>query len=211
MAASFSQTFPMEVQLAGSRNAPRRQGVLYGSVPGRFLIAGGFEEGEYSEGDELIVKTTVGGHVIGFWAKVESRIDVKERLYLLSYPEQVEQIEFRETDRVNVMIPAEISIYSGMEGRSKSVKFEGVLLNLSDKGCCLSSKGDWPNDMHCELKFALPGGGDTFALSGQVIRMNREGERLAKIGVQFFDGKESSSIMKDLQDWLTEKRAFLFS
>ena len=91
MVAGLSQSYAIEVQLAADDLATYK-GRLFGSVPGRNLIAGGFEGVDFKEGDELVVKATIGSHVIGFWRKVEQRFDGKEKLYLLSYSRQVEEL-----------------------------------------------------------------------------------------------------------------------
>ena len=209
MAAGLSRTHAMEVRLAGSDDSVTHEGRLFGAVPGRYLIAGGFGGVEFKEGDELVVKTTIGGYVIGFWAKVEQRFDGKERLYLLSYPRQVEELNLRKAERLNVMIPVEMQLSGGAGSSFVHVKAEGFLLNLSGQGCLLSSERDWPEDMRCELKFSLPGERETFAVTGQVVRMNREGERVANFGVQFGEGAGNSAALVEIREWISGKRAFL--
>ena len=75
MGAAFLQTLAIEVQLAGSKDDVRREGTLYGVIPGRHLIVGGFGGSKFAEGDELVVKAAIEGHVVGFWAKIEKHIE----------------------------------------------------------------------------------------------------------------------------------------
>lgn len=209
MAVGLSQTHAMEVRLAGSDDSAVHEGRLFGAIPGRYLIVGGFEGVEFREGDDLVVKTTVGDHVIGFWAKVEERIDGKEKMYLLSYPRQIEELDLRKTERVNVMIPTEVRLSGGSGSGLIDMKFDGFLLNLSDGGCLLSSEKDWPEDLRCELKFALPGASETFAVAGNVVRMNREGERVANFGFEFGEGAGNSTALNEIREWISEKRTYL--
>lgn len=209
MALGLSRTYAMEVRVAGSEDSVQHEGTLFGAVPGRYLIAGGFEGAEFKEGDELVVKMTIAGHGIGFWAKVEERIDGKEKLYLLSYPRQVEQLNLRKAERLNVKIPAEVRLSGGAGGGFIDMEFDGFLINLSDGGCLISSERDWPEDLSCELKYSLPGISDTFVVLGQVVRMNKEGERVANFGVQFGGGAGNATALDEIRGLISEKRTFL--
>lgn len=209
MGLGFSQTIPLEVRLAGSEDKGPHQGMLYGTIPGRNIIVGGFETIEFSEGDELVVKSTIGSHVIGFWAKVEQCVAGREKLYLLTYPKQVDELNLRKTERVNVMIPVEMNHAAGGAGETEEINFKGLLLNISDGGCLLRSERPWPDDLHCGLKFTLPGEADSFILSGEVVRLNGEGNRVGNFGVQFGNGPINARALKELRDWIAEKRTFL--
>ena len=168
MAFSFSRTLPLEVRLAGAGDNEQHDGCVYGTIPGRNLIVGGFASTEFSVGDELVVKSNVGSHIIGFWSTVERCLGGEEKLYLLSYPKQIEELDLRKSERLNVIVPVEMHLATGS---AMEANFEGLLLNISDGGCLLSSERDWSQDLQCELKFALPGTTDAFVLSGRVIRM----------------------------------------
>ena len=209
MAVGLSQTYAMEVRLAESDDSVKHEGRLFGAVPGRYLIAGGFGEADFKEGDELVVKTTIGGHVIVLWAKVEKRIDGKERLYLLSYPQQIEKLDLRKAERLNVMIPVEMRLSGGAGSSFVEIKAGGFLLNLSDRGVCSAVKGTGRSTCICELKFSLPGVSELFVVSGQVVKMNREGERVANFSVQFGEGARDSTALDKIREWISEKHTFL--
>ena len=211
MGAAFSRTCAIEVQLAGLKDSVWRKGTLYGVIPGRHFIAGGFWDSKYAEGDELVVKATMEGHVIGFWAKIEKHIEGENGLYLLAYPEQIDQLDLRMSQRLNVMIPAEMRLTGGKGGALKDLRFEGMLLNISDGGCLLSASGEWPAELPCELKFALPGEDHFFALAGQVVRLNKDGARTAKFGVQFCGGRSNAVALNEIQQWISDKKPYLTS
>jgi hypothetical protein len=151
----------------------------------------------------------VGSHVIGFWAKVEQRVDGGERLYLLSYPKQVEELDLRNSKRMDVMIPTERGLAVEEVGVVGEMRFEGLLVNISDGGCLLCSVCNWSEDLQCVLRFTLPGAVESFVLSGEVVRMGREGDRIGNIGVQFENGAANSGALKELRDWISEKRTYL--
>ena len=210
MAGGFAQTHPMVVQLAGSGDGAQYEGLLYGGVPGRYLIAGGFGEA-FEVGQELIVKTTIGGHVVGFWAKVEVCVAAAEEIYLISYPEQVERLDLRRSQRMNVFIPARVEIAAENGHSGKAMRFEGVLVNLSGEGCCLSSEGNLPDNLQCRLTFSLPGDDGSFLLTGNVTR-TRVGEApgtVTQAGVEFGGDKDNAAALHQIRAWISANKQYV--
>jgi hypothetical protein len=160
-------------------------------------------------GEELIVRASVEGHVIAFWATVIEKIERAGTFYLLSYPEQVETLDLRRAERMNVFVPTRIELKREDSTGEQLEAFEGALVNLSRDGCCLSAGNTLDENLWCKLSFTLPGRDEVFEVEGRVVRkIGGEGD-VARMGVQFAKGSKNVPIMGELQQWLSSNIAFL--
>ena len=203
----FTQNLPLMVRFPGEEGGEQRDGMLYGSVEGECLIAGGFGEEEFAVGQELIARTVLQGHVIGFWATVKQKMEGVGTMYLLSYPSQVESLDLRKSPRLNVFIPAEFEIH-GQGKEYKKQNFRGVLVNLAGEGCCFSSGKGLPEKFQCKFTFSLPGSGESLTLSGKVIRNCVENEDMAKLGVEFSRGRTDKAATDQVKAWISSNQPF---
>ena len=203
----ITQNLPLMVQWPGEEKGPRYAGVLYGSIPGQRLIAGGFQDVAFSVGDELILRTVLENHVIGFWATVVEKIEVGGALYFLSYPEQVESVDLRKTNRLNVFVPVEIEVSTG-EGESERLHIlQGALVDLSGSGCRLAGKNDLRDVSRCKLTFTLPGSGQVYILDGKVVH----GQGAGKAGVEFVRDGSNAPIVSEVKSWVASQLGLLGS
>lgn len=210
MSVIFAQNYPLTVERPGEKEEQPWAGTLYGSIRGRCLMVGGFSGGEFSVGEELLVRMSLESHIVGFWATVTEKLETIETIYLLSYPEHVEYLNWRKSPRVKVFIPAEIQLSSTIDGEP-CANFQGVLLDLSGKGCCISSQDQLPETLHCNIKFSLPGSDESFQLSGDIVRKYAPNEQVSNIGVNFGSGPENKSAMDQIGHWVSSNKDFASS
>ncbi len=204
---NITQNLPLMVQLPGAAAGERHTGVLYGSVPGQYLIAGGFQGVTFFVGDELILRTVHENQLIGFWATVVEKIEKGGTLYLLSYPEQVETVNVRKNERMNVFVPVEIQVTSGSGDGENLHLFQGALVDLSGSGCCVSAKKKLQNVSNCKLTFSLPGSSQVYILEGKVVRSQRDGG--ARAGVEFIKDRKNASTVGQVKSWVSSNIGFL--
>ncbi|MCZ6474358.1 MAG: PilZ domain-containing protein [SAR324 cluster bacterium] len=208
MPVNFSQNFPLTVERPGQNEEQRWAGTLYGSIRGRCLMVGGFSGREFSVGEELLVRTSLESHIVGFWATVTDKLETMETIYLLSYPEHVEYLDWRKSPRINVFIPAEIELSSSAGSGEPYSKFHGVLLNLSGNGCRVSSQDELPETLHCNIKFSLPGSDESFQLSGDIVRKYMPSQQVSSIGVNFGSRPENKPATDHIGHWISSNKAF---
>lgn len=204
----FTPSYQLTVERPGPEEG-RHNGVLYGSISGQCLIAGGFGSLQLTPGEELIVRAAIGGHIIGFWAKVTERIDRAGTFYLLSYPEQVETLDLRKAERMDLFVPARIELRRENGQGDQVDSFEGALVNLSGDGCCLSAGTALGENLWCTLSFTLPGSGEVFQVEGRVVRKNPSAGELGRVGVEFAKGGENAPAVGEIRDWLASSIALL--
>ncbi len=202
----LTRNIALTVERPGREEEGRHAGMLYGSISGDCLIAGGFEGFEPEVGEELILRASVEGHVIGFWSRVMEKVERAGTFYLLSVPEQVETLDLRKAERMNLFVPAKVELRRGNAPGEAVESFQGALVNLSRDGCCLAADGDLEEDLWCTLNFSLPGGTSVYQVEGRVVRKLSEGKH-PQVGVEFAKGKDNYSAVGESGNWLASNIA----
>ncbi len=197
----FTENLPLTVQRPPRAGGGAAEGVLYGSVQGEYLIAGGFGKFELEIGEELMVRIASSGQMLGFWTKVLDRIDRRGTLYLLSFPEQVDALNMRKAERMNLFVPVQIRLTGGSGDGHLERFFEGALVNISVDGCRLNAKTMFEDNPWCELRFRLPGVDEEFVVSGRVLR-GAGAHPVAGVGVEFQQEGESFAAFGAIREWI---------
>lgn len=204
----FTPSFQLTVELPGD-NEVRHSGVLYGSIGGECLIVGGFADFTPTTGEELIVRAAIGGHIIGFWAQVIDKIERAGTFYLLTYPEQVEKLDLRKAERMDLFVPTRIELRRENGQGERVDSFDGALVNLSRDGCCISAGAALDENLWCTLSFTLPGSQEVFQVQGRVVRKKPGAGEKERVGVEFAKSGPSAPAVGEIRDWLSSSIALL--
>lgn len=204
----FLKSFPVDVQRVQAAPQDHLMGQVVGTVNGSRIIVSGIAAGALSPGEEVTVRMTVGGKVLGFQTQVQEASGVIAPLFLLAMPEKVESINPRKGERMNLFVPADVQYSQGKANGQSAVDLalvQGRMLNLSREGCCLSTKRPLTLNQPIRLAFALPGARNTYRLPAQVLRHfgpPREGVFVQ--GVRFEKHTEHLPALADLQQWIAQ-------
>lgn len=202
----FTENIPLTIQRPPQSGGGSHTGILYGSVQEKYLIAGGFEGTELEVGEEMMVRLSSGGHMLGFWARVidrvegVGRIEGAEVLYFLSFPEHVETLNMRKAERMNLFVPVQVRLTESAGGGEQI--FEGALINLSSNGCCLNALTVLKDNPWCELRFHLPGVDQEFLVEGRVVRSGEERSKVSEMGVEFAGASGPVATAGKIRNWL---------
>ena len=203
----FAPNLNLTVRRPDAEKGRRHEGMLYGAVGSQRLIVGGFKDTEFEVGEELNVWLRLGGQYIGFWATVKEKCEGPATLYFLSFPERVENsAELRGSERMPVFIPAKVKLSLAPDSPEER-NWEGVLLNLSREGCCLSSHEPLEPNTSCRLSFSLPGDEQRYVLEGRVVH-HSERDAIYTHGVRFAQDPAHGPVIHQLSEWLGENLMF---
>ena len=203
----FAPNLKLTVRRPDTEKRKRHEGVLYGAVDTKRLIVGGIKDTEFEVGEELNLWLQLEGQYLGFWATVKEKCKGPETVYFLSFPERVENsAELRGSERMPVFIPAKVNLSISPDSPEER-NWEGVLLDLSREGCCLSSHEPLEPNTRCKLSFKLPGDEHLYVLEGQVVR-HSERDAIYTHGVRFARDPASGPVIHQLSDWLGENLMF---
>ena len=209
----FLKSYPLSLQRGSDPDSPRLTGQVVGTIDSERIIVGGIGIGQLAGGDEVVARMVVGSEALGFRTQVmEVCAGGPSVLLLLAMPEQVETINLRKGERLNVFVPADVHYSrSGNDAESAGdvALLQGRMLNLSREGCCLSTKRPLSVNHPIRLAFALPGARHTYRLPAQVLRhMGTPREGVFVQGVQFEKQTEHLPVLADLQQWITQNLSY---
>jgi len=204
----FLRSFPVSVQRAAGPEESRQLGKVVGTVNGERVIVCGLDAGVLTPGDEVIVRMAVGGEVLGFRTKVLEASSVGTALFMLAVPEKLESLNLRKAERLSLFVEAEVQ-FSRAQAEAKSAAdlavLQGMMVNLSRGGCCLSTKRPISVDQPIRLGFALPGSRHTYHLGAKVMRhLDRPHPSVFVQGVRFDERAEHQPVLADLNQWITQ-------
>jgi len=208
----FLRNFPASLQRAHDQDPIRVLGQVVGTVNADRFIVCGVEAGAFDPGDILIVRMAVGNEVLGFLTHVLEVISAGTPMYLLATPDKVESLNLRKAERLSLFIPAEVQ-FSNREPDTKAMTalalLQGMMVNLSKDGCCLSTKRPLSLEQTVRLAFTLPGGRHVFRLGGKVRRhLDNPRPGVFVQGVQFDRQTEQLPALADLNQWITQNLPF---
>ncbi len=198
----FFEPAPLVVQHSPSQGEERTPGFLYGSVPGERLIVGGFKSAAFFVGDELVVRMVLGASVVGFKAEVMEKMESPGPVYFLSFPERVERVDLRKSERMPVFIPVEVAVTTGEEKEKGLHLFQGALINLSDGGCGLRAKSLVRDIKSCTVSFALPGSAQVHVLECNVVSKGKKTSFGAYWGLAFRREANRAPVLSQVKRWV---------
>jgi len=149
----------------------------------------------------------LGSNAVGFRTRVEEVAHVHEQIYFVTYPQYMESLDLRKSDRLSVLIPAEVQFSIGDSPEGVMHLLEGIVLDLSGDGCRLGSKRPIKPNTEVNLAFTLPGDRFVYRLEGRVRRQNNRKQAFVQ-GVQFPRTARNLPAMLDLGRWVDQHLTF---
>ena len=203
----FAPNLSLTLRRPDAEKGRRHDGVLYGAVGTQRLIVGGIKDTEFEVSEELNVWLRLERQNIGFWATVKEKFEGLDTLYFLSFPERVENsADLRGSERMPVFIPAKVNLSVAPDSPEER-NWEGVLLDLSREGCCLTSHEPLEPNAKCKLSFSLPGDEHHYVLEGRVVRYSKR-DAIYTHGFRFARDPAYGSVIQQISDWLGENLTF---
>jgi hypothetical protein len=208
----FLRNYPVSVQRTSAPEAGELAGQVVGTVNRERAIVCGLDAGVLTPGEEVVVRMAVGSEVVEFRTKVLETSSTGTALFMLAVPEQVQPIDLRKAERLNVFVPAEVQ-YSREDADPTAGAYvallQGTMVNLSRGGCCLSTKRPISVEQPIRLAFALPGGRHSYRIGGKVLRhLDHVHPGVFVQGVKFGDQTEHLPVLADLQQWIGQNLPF---
>lgn len=188
----------------------RYSGIVVGNFKKEFLILGGFKEGKFELGDDLIVRTLVGNEVMGFQTTVDQIIEAPRRMYITPFPDEISTINLRKTDRITVFVPADVQTGLGGDPDAGTHFIKARMLNISEGGCYFSSKSTIDSSSNVKLSFSLPGDTMAFSLAGEVLESARQDTSYSQ-RVLFAKNNENMNGLSEISQWISRNLDFAVS
>ncbi len=129
-----------------------------------------------------IIRFLFQGKVYAFQSEIQKTIRYPYPFVFINYPDQLDHINLRDTERYPLLIP---TVYSerALEGKPEDC-LSGHLLDLSESGCLLKTEQRFESETLLFLAFDLPNGDSVLNLAGKVKRISRK-EESYHLGLHF--------------------------
>ncbi|HEX7927799.1 MAG TPA: PilZ domain-containing protein, partial [bacterium] len=205
---SFIKNHAVSVQkVAGGAAGDRMVGQLFGGIEAGRLILGNFKGGQLASGDEIVVRMAVESEVLGFKTRVAEVLQGSITMYLVMFPDHVETINLRKSERLSLFIPVNVNLRYGGQKSEDFHMLQGVVVNLSRGGCCVTTKRPIDMNMEVRLHFTLPGEKHLFKVDGRVLRAGQKDSVFTQ-GVQFQRETENLPALAEVSQWITQNLSF---
>ena len=206
-AAPISTAVPITVQRMRSGAGDRHAGTLVGNIQKDYLIISGLDDVELEIGEPIVVRMIHQNVVHGYQTTVQGVIDAPVRLYVIAYPERVESVNLRKSERLKVFFPANVRAQAepGIEG--DLLMLNGMLLNLSAGGCCFTSKRSVQPASRISLSFCFPGETHVHTLTGQVLSSVAGGGIYAQRVRWLQEGKDLPEL-SEIRKWIEQNLSY---
>ncbi|MBA4393585.1 MAG: hypothetical protein C0407_08535 [Desulfobacca sp.] len=129
-----------------------------------------------------IVRFISHGKVYAFKSEIIRTVRYPYPFVFIQYPQELDYINLRNSDRYHIRIPTDFS-EQALEG-SMEENPEGRLLDLSERGCLLTTTKHFDLDTLLFLAFNLPNEEMIMNLAAKVRRISRKDETY-HLGMQF--------------------------
>lgn len=160
------------------------------------------------EGNALIIRYIMpanDGECFAFRSTIKYISQYPERLLFIKYPCQIENRQLRMQPRTNIHLPATIIIEDSSD--SKPTQFNGIINNISTKGCGFSFKSKGVNaslnKQEILVSLQSPATGEIM-IPGRVCN-SRNNQDTTSIGIQFID--KANIVPKLLKELLIDNTA----
>ncbi len=162
----------------------------------------------FFEGNSLIIRYLMpanDGECFAFRSTIKYISQYPARLLFIKYPSQIENRQLRMQARTNIHLPATIIIEDSSE--IKAVQLNGIINNISSKGCGFSFKAQNINanldKQEILVSIQSPTIGDII-IPGRICN-SRNNQATTTIGIQFID--KTNIVPKLLKELLIDSSA----
>jgi hypothetical protein len=202
---AISTSLPISIQRA-SGDSNRHAGTLVGNIEQDYLIIGGLKDVQLEIGEPIIVRMVHESSVKGYQSSVQGVIDAPVRLYVISYPERVESVNLRKAERLSVFFPADVRA-EVQPGAKDIVMLQGMFLNISAGGCCVSTKRQIPSSARVAVAFSLPGESHVHHARG-VVLTTLAGDSVYAQRVRWIKESSDQPVMGAIGKWIEQNLSF---
>ena len=189
---------------------------------------------EVSKNMPCVVRYVSEGNIYGFKTSVMKIQFDPQPLLFLKYPENIENVSLRKSERIQAHIPVTFKVLEipaaegeerpaqaaggandgtgdgggvdGADGPQAQGSYEGTILDMSQMGCRISVKDDLTNDAKILMTFILPPDNKIDNLIGYVKNI-KGGVDSSYLGVQF-DFQQNEEVKGIIQEFLDLSRTF---
>jgi hypothetical protein len=163
---------------------------------------------QFEPGDRVTVQATLRGRSIGFSTTILHRSERLRPHYYLTFPIEFEDLELRKTSRLPALIPVRIVLGEGHSIELPAeVAWQGILINVSQDGCAISTRTSLPEQKPLQIVLNLPGEPGEYRLDVTIVN-RKTSDPVFVHGARFLRQSPEASF-RAIDDWMNRTRELL--
>lgn len=204
--SQLAAALPIVIQ-RGDDPEKRYRGSLIGIVSENLILVQVEDNAAFVSNDRVIVRMVQAGKAYGFETVTAHNIKEPVPLLFLAKPSDLEVVNLRKAERMDVFVPADVRHESGKGGKENTRILQSYLTNISSGGCRVLTKMPIPKESVVNLSFHMPLEKNLYALSGTVLESNSQ-RSIFGHRVRFFSSEKNVQDLADLQRWVKQNMDF---
>jgi PilZ domain/Flagellar protein YcgR len=195
---------PLPIAIQRERDAEQRlRGQLLGQVSPELMLLLGSDDALLEKGERIVVRTLQAGKALGFQTTVQEVLEQPVRLYFVAMPAALEVIKLRKTERLDLLVPADLRYATGSSSEGDTLLLKGNMVDVSGGGCRVVTKRAIPAATVVNVSFVLPGERNACVVSGSVIDSTGQGGVFTQ-RVKFFAAEKNVEVLGIIRRWVQQ-------
>ena len=184
---AIGKNLPITVQRITQDDSNRYSARIVGYVHMRYLVIGDLKGVNFQVGELLLIRMLSEGEAVAYQVTVK-KTNSDPVLFMTSFPEKVESINLRGSERIKAFFPAEVRATSETAFKN----FDCMVVDISEGGCSFSCKTAIREKESVLIVFSLPGNPSVIRLSGAILGVSARNSIFSH-RIKFADSDENKA------------------
>ena len=195
---AIGKNVPITVQRVTQEDPNRYAGKIVGYVHMRYLVIGELQRVNLQVGELVLIRMLSEGEAVAYQVTVK-KTNSDPVLFMTTFPEKVESVNLRSSERIRAFFPAEVRQTSD----TAFTNFDSMVIDVSEGGCSFSCRTAIKAKSPALMVFSLPGSQSVIRLSGTIVGV------LARNSIfthrfRFDDSEENQPGRATIKKWVDE-------
>lgn len=195
---AIGRNMPITVERITKSDPNRYDSQIMGYVHMRYLVIADIKGVLLKVGELLLIRMISEGESVAYQVTVK-KTNSDPVLYMTSFPEKVESVQLRATERVKAFIPVEIK----EDAPDAKRLTEAMMVDISAGGCLFSCRMALEEKSSVILEFCLPGSQAVLQLVGRILGVGTR-NAIFSHRVRFSEEERNELSRAVVQHWIEE-------
>lgn len=195
---AIGKNLPITVQRITQEDPNRHAAQIVGYVHMRYLVIGDLQGVNLLVGELVLIRMLTEGEAVAYQVTVK-KINSNPVLFMTSFPEKVESVSLRASERIKALFPMEVRQTTD----TAYTNFDSMVVDISEGGCSFSCKTAIREQSSVSIVFSLPGSQSVIRLSGKIVGLATR-NTIFSHRFQFEDSDENTIGRATIKKWIDE-------
>jgi hypothetical protein len=195
---AIARHMPITVERITGSDPNRHDSRIMGYVHMRYLVIDDIKGVLLKVGEVLLIRMISEGESVAYQVTVK-KTNSDPVLYMTSFPEKVESVQLRSSERIKAFIPVEIKADTADSPRLT----DAMMVDISAGGCLFSCRKALEDKSSVLIEFCLPGSQAMIQVVGKILGVGTR-NAIFSHRVKFSDEERNQLSRAVVQSWIEE-------